>query len=137
MLLRASEVPNISGVYRIAMWVTPLVWLAAFVLMGVYIYLGRKQRSRSVRWLYITILVVAGFGIIAGPFIPNAIASLVPDANAGVLVSQLVAAFLAPFTLRMWVMIGVSSVVYIVYLRRRQIRGLAQKLARRVSGRTA
>lgn len=137
VIINADEVPNIRGVYQAAMWATPVMWLLTVTLMSIYMYMGRKQLARSVRWLYITILITAGLGIMAGPFVPNAVASLIPDVNAGVLVSQLVAAFLAPFTLRMWAMIGIASIAYIIYLRRRQIRGLAQKLARRVSSRAA
>ncbi len=137
VIVKADEVPNIRGVYQASMWVTPVVWLVTFVLMGIYVYMGRQQMSKSVRSLYVVIISVAVFGLLAGPFVPEAIASLIPDANAGVLVSQLVAAFLVPFTLRMWTMIGVVSVAYIIYLRRRQIRGLMQKVARRMTSRTA
>lgn len=131
VLLRASEVPNISGVYRIAMWVTPLLWLWTIALFCGYIYLGRRQLSRSVLWLYVAIIAVVGVGLMMGPFVPEAVASLVPNADASLLTTKLVAAFLAPFTIQMWQMFGIVSLAYIIFLQRRRIvmwlRRVAQK----------
>lgn len=131
VLVNAKEVPNISGVYRSFIWLAPLFWLLTAISFAIYIYMNRTDYARHVYRAYMAIVVVGIIGLSMGPFVPQSVGTFVADANTSSVVTNLVAAFLEPFSAQMWTMLIIATVAVVIFSQRRRIsRGTQLLLAK-------
>ncbi len=128
VLVRANEVPNVSGIYRSFIWLAPLFWLLTLAAFASYLYINRKDYAKHVYRVYGAIIIVVVIGLSTGPFVPQSVGALLADANTSQLVTNLVSAYLAPFTQQMWTMAAIASVAVIIFSQRQRIVTTSQSL---------
>ncbi len=133
VLVRAADIPNVSGIYRAFIWLAPLFWLLTAVLFGTYIYLHRAVYARYVYHVYVAIATVALIGLFFGPFIPQSVGSMVANSSSSQVVTNLVSAYLAPFSQQMWTMLGAATIAIIIFWQRGRIGHGVQLVAKKLS----
>lgn len=121
ILIRADDTPNVSGIYRTFIWLAPVFWLLTLAGFVGYVLLGKHEYAKRIYYVYGAILIVALVGLSVGPFAPQSIASLVPDVQASLIVQNLVAAFLQPFTMQIWQMVIAATIAVSLFSQRRRI----------------
>lgn len=114
-LFDPSDLPNVYGYSILLLWLGPVFWLSAFFLAALYLHLGRQRYPRRIYTLGGVILFVSFLGLLVGPLLPPPIVAQVQIADLRVVVEQLIAGLLYPFTQQMIITIIVTSFVLIVF----------------------
>jgi hypothetical protein len=127
-LLRKDSFPDFSGYIQKMLILAPILWLVTIVCFGLYLYFGRSNINKSVYTLGFTIIGFAILGLLSGPFVPPMIAAQMQEINLRIIASDLIKAFIDPFTRQMWVSILLSAALMFVYSQRNYIVFLANKI---------
>lgn len=134
VLVQTEDVPDLSGVSRMFIWLAPLFWLLTIGLFTWFVALGgRAGYARRVYAMYAAIVIVGCVGLATGPFVPPMIASLITNIHIQQLADSLTMAFLAPFIVQMWWMLGVSTVVVAFFWQRMRLLHGTQAVIAKVS----
>lgn len=129
VLLQSDAFPDLSGAVKTMLWLGPLFWLSAFILFGLYIYIGRAVYARRVYLAGLAVIIVGILGLLANPFIPPPIAAAIPNIDLRPVAQNLAAGFLAPFNMQMYWMLGITLTVLLVFNQRFNIVALINSLA--------
>jgi hypothetical protein len=133
VLLQSDAFPDLSGGVKAMLWLGPLFWLSTIVLVGLYIYLGRRNYARRVYTAGIAIITVAILGLLANPFVPPSIAAAIPNIDLRPVAENLAAGFLAPFQAQMYYMLGSTLVVLAVFNQRFNILAVFRSVGTKVN----
>ncbi len=121
VLLDKDALPDMSGLYKVLVWVAPLCWLAAIGLAIWFVTLGGRGYARRVYAVCVACVLVAAIGLATGPFVPPVVATLVADINIQTVADSMVSAFLAPFLVQMWWLCGVATGVTVLFWQRQRL----------------
>lgn len=133
VLVKNDDFPNLSGLLTTMLWVAPLLWLGMVLSFSLYIYLGRTQYAKKVYLAGGTIIAVSALSLLSGPFIPPPIASLVQNVELRVVVQNIIAEFVKPYTSQMYTAIGLTATVLAVFNQRYNLLKLTRNVGQKIS----
>jgi len=128
-LVDSDSLPDISGYIRTMLFASGALWFVTLASFGTYIWLYRNKLIRSIYVVGWSIIAISAFALIAGPFVPPAVASLVNLIGIRGLVEDLTVAFLQPFQVQLLSSVVIVSLVMLVVSLRGAIRTGLTKLA--------
>lgn len=134
VLLEKDALPDLSGTYKTLLVVAPLLWVAAIGFAVWFVALGKSAYAKRLYAVLVAALVVAVVGLLTGPFVPPALAAFVANITIQPLAESLTAAFLAPFIVQMWWLVGITVMVGVLVSQRRRIANGTQRVVTKVKG---
>lgn len=137
LLFDPSNLPDVYAYGQKLLWIGPLLWLSAAGMFAAYLYRGRRALAKRVYIVGSVIIGMSLLGSLAGPLLPAPVAASVNVVELRGVVSSLASALLAPFVQQMFVTIGITAAVLMVFNQRFNILHLAQALAGKVGYKSA
>lgn len=126
-LVESDSLPDVSHYIRILLIANGLLWFATVAAFVSYLYLRRDNMIRAIYMVGWSIIAVSLIGLLSGPFVPPAIASLVNLIDIRGVVEDLTAAFMASFQTQLIIGIVTTGIVLLVVSLRRYIQQGAAK----------
>jgi len=113
-LVESDSLPDVSRYIQLMLFASGFLWFLTIASFGVYIYLYRNKIVRSIYYVGWSIIAVSLIGLLSGPFVPPAIASLVGLIGIRGVIEDLATAFIEPFTVQLLSGVVVVALVMLV-----------------------
>lgn len=133
VLVQSDSFPDLSGLVKTMLWLGPVLWLLSLGFAALYVYIGRGEYARRVYILGSAFLVVGLLGLFIMPYIPAALAAAMPAVELRPVAENMANGFLAPFRNQMYWLLGLVTVVLIVFNQRYNIVRGFQSLSTKIS----